>query len=320
MPKTISDVIGKMGDAKRDKDGNLIIKKEAGKDVKGDKKAWTYYRNAFEGESVSKGRTGNNTLIKSDSGYTESTGGGTPLAKGEKLKNHPEAHRVSQPRDEDGQFTYNSANKKPLAYRPSRGTSVPPMLRGMKITYAKKTGNLQIMSEGKFYRIMSTKELGEFASQFKEWSEKEDDGKISSTKLSEKVSGQTGNPQWGQRNIQDIGKGNKAAKYIDLGGGGQQLDYEGGLAEISNALKNPKYQANDIKPKYAKAVNGKNKGQIKKWTGNKAPQSTPSQQIQTAAKISEDDIAAFKNDKFKKPETKKGVIGKLKKSKFAKFM
>ena len=68
--------------------------------------------------------------------YKESTGGGTPLKKGEKLRDHPEAHRVSQPRDEEGKFTYNAANAKPLAYGPSRGVTIPPFLKGVKLTFA----------------------------------------------------------------------------------------------------------------------------------------------------------------------------------------
>lgn len=62
--------------------------------------------------------------------YKESTGGGTPLAKGEKLKDHPEARRVQQPRDEEGKFTYNAVNRKPLKDGPSRGTTLPPFLKG----------------------------------------------------------------------------------------------------------------------------------------------------------------------------------------------
>lgn len=75
--------------------------------------------------------------------YSESTGGGTPLAKGEKLKDHPEAKRVSQPRDEDGQFTYNSVNGKELKYGPSRGTTVPPFLRGLELTFCEKGTKLK---------------------------------------------------------------------------------------------------------------------------------------------------------------------------------
>ena len=76
--------------------------------------------------------------------YTESTGGGTPLKKGEKLKDHPEAKRVMQPRDEDGQFTYNSVNGKELKYGPSRGTTVPPFLRGVKLTFCEPGTKLKI--------------------------------------------------------------------------------------------------------------------------------------------------------------------------------
>lgn len=70
--------------------------------------------------------------------FKMSTGGGTPLAKGEKLADHPEAKRVQQPRDEDGQFTYNSANNIELKYGPSRGTTIPPFLKGIKLNCVTK--------------------------------------------------------------------------------------------------------------------------------------------------------------------------------------
>lgn len=76
--------------------------------------------------------------------YQESTGGGTPLAKGEKLKDHPEAKRVKQPRDDDGKFTYNSVNGKELKYGPSRGVTVPPFLRDVKLTFCQKGTKLKI--------------------------------------------------------------------------------------------------------------------------------------------------------------------------------
>lgn len=75
---------------------------------------------------------------KREGTFQEATGGGTPIPKGEKLKDHPEAHRVQQPRDDDGQFTYNAVNNKPLKYGPSRGTTIPPLLAGMKINFANK--------------------------------------------------------------------------------------------------------------------------------------------------------------------------------------
>lgn len=90
--------------------------------------------------------------------YTESTGGGTPLAKGEKLKDHPEAKRVQQPRDEDGQFTYNSVNGRELKYGPSRGTTVPPFLRGIKLTFCEPGTKLKIDGpDGIEVRLMTIK-------------------------------------------------------------------------------------------------------------------------------------------------------------------
>ncbi len=79
--------------------------------------------------------------------YSMSTGGGTPLKKGEKLKDRPDAKRVLQPRDEEGHFTYNSVNGIPLKDGPSRGTTVPPMLRGMKLTFCTKGTVLKLEGE-----------------------------------------------------------------------------------------------------------------------------------------------------------------------------
>ena len=91
---------------------------------------------------TSKGILGENA--KKIGTFKESTGGGTPLAKGEKLKDHPEAKRVQQPRDENGQFTYNSVNGKELKYGPSRGTTVPPFLKGIKLTFCQPGTKLKI--------------------------------------------------------------------------------------------------------------------------------------------------------------------------------
>ena len=75
---------------------------------------------------------------KREGHFQEATGGGTPIPKGEKLKDHPEVHRVMQPRDDDGQFTYNAVNNIPLKYGPTRGTTIPPLLAGMKINFVNK--------------------------------------------------------------------------------------------------------------------------------------------------------------------------------------
>lgn len=102
--------------------------------------------------------------------YKMSTGGGTPLAKGQKLKDHPEAKRVQQPRDEDGQFTYNSANKIPLKYGPSRGTTIPPFLRGVNLNFAKKDEKVtSIYKEDKVYKFNLNMSAAEFIQKCKEY-------------------------------------------------------------------------------------------------------------------------------------------------------
>lgn len=120
--------------------------------------------------------------------YEEFAGGGTPMAKGQKIdyvaddpkdaaeyrRKHPDALvRVSQPRDRDGQFTYNSANKKELEYGPSRGKTPPPFLVGMRITFAKKSGKGALVDiDGKKYTLpdnIKTKEqFFEMCQQYRE--------------------------------------------------------------------------------------------------------------------------------------------------------
>lgn len=63
--------------------------------------------------------------------YSTSTGGGEPIAKGKKWTD--EKRDPDQPRTDDGKFTYNSANGKPLkdvskVHGKSRGTTIPPQL------------------------------------------------------------------------------------------------------------------------------------------------------------------------------------------------
>lgn len=86
-------------------------------------------------------------------GYKEAPGGGTPLGAGEKApsKEWVAANRKMQPRDADGQFTYNSVNAKPLEYGPSRGKTVPPFLRGVQQNFAHKKGDVIIGEDGKRY-------------------------------------------------------------------------------------------------------------------------------------------------------------------------
>lgn len=100
--------------------------------------------------------------------FKESTGGGTPLKKGEKLKDHPEVHRVQQPRDENGQFTYNAANAKPLKYGPSRGDTIPPYLQGVDLSAIVKKTNA-VVYNGLTYLAGMKMSAQQILNKFKEW-------------------------------------------------------------------------------------------------------------------------------------------------------
>lgn len=133
-------------------------------------------KNPSLADALSQGKIGS---------YQESTGGGTPLPKGEKLKDHPEAHRVSQPRDENGQFTYNSANAKPLKYGPSRGDTIPPFLRGIKLTFAVKSDSV-LTADNKTYLAGIDMSAEDLLEAFKEYDEDKGFGALSSTILERK--------------------------------------------------------------------------------------------------------------------------------------
>lgn len=123
---------------------------------------------------------------KSIGTYSEAPGGGTAVdggGRGAMKKNfkvvnskeeadaireeNPKAViRYNQPRDEDGRFTYNSANGKELVEGPSRGVTVPPFLRGAKMVFAtKKKG---IVSGGTTWNFNIDMTAGELASKFKD--------------------------------------------------------------------------------------------------------------------------------------------------------
>lgn len=135
--------------------------------------------------------------------YKEFPGGGTPLPKGAKAPSNAwvEAHRKPQPRDTNGQFTYNSANKKPLEYGPSRGKTVPPFLLGVELTFAKKSGKGAFVGvDGKKYKLPENiKTANDFVNSFKEHTEKE------------------GFKGFGKIEDTAIGKGGKTGKTIVLG-------------------------------------------------------------------------------------------------------
>lgn len=109
--------------------------------------------------------------------YSEAPGGGTPASgggrgamKGQfevvnskeeaeaiKEKNPNAKIRYNQPRDENGQFTYNSANGKGISTKHSRGYTKPPFLAGVDLTFIKKGSTFQYKDEnGKLTRVISS--------------------------------------------------------------------------------------------------------------------------------------------------------------------
>jgi hypothetical protein len=107
--------------------------------------------------AFTKGKLGKEALDKIGT-YQEAPGGGTPLGKGQKApsKEWVADHRKMQPRDENGQFTYNSANAKKLEYGPSRGKTIPPFLRGVELTFAEKGQVLKTKDNEKWKYSIST--------------------------------------------------------------------------------------------------------------------------------------------------------------------
>ena len=117
--------------------------------------------------AFTKGKLGKESLDKIGT-YKEAPGGGTPLGHGQKApsKEWVEEHRVMQPRDENGQFTYNSANAKPLKFkRPNRKPrengseyyhTIPPFLRGIELTFAEKGQVLKTKDGKKWQYSLST--------------------------------------------------------------------------------------------------------------------------------------------------------------------
>lgn len=109
--------------------------------------------------------------------YDEAPGGGTPAKGGgrgamkgnfEVVNNKEEADairkedpnakiRYNQPRDENGQFTYNSANNKEISTETSRGHTLPPFLQGVELTFIKKGSEFQYKDDDKrLVRVISS--------------------------------------------------------------------------------------------------------------------------------------------------------------------
>lgn len=153
--------------------------------------------------------------------FEEAAGGGTPMTRGQKIDHvaetpkeadeyraeHPGAIvRVKQPRDTDGQFTYNSANKRELEYGPSRGKITPPFLTGFKVTFAKKSGKGAVVTpDNKMFKMPdSIKSKDDFERAYMEY-RKEGDKFMGLSKEGKEI-------EAGSLSDRAIGRGGKAGR------------------------------------------------------------------------------------------------------------
>lgn len=153
--------------------------------------------------------------------FEEAAGGGTPMRRGQKIDHvaettkeadeyraeHPGAIvRVKQPRDTDGQFTYNSANKRELEYGPSRGKTTPPFLTGFKVTFAKKSGKGAVITpDNKMFKMPdSIKSKDDFERAYMEY-RKESDKFMGFSKEGKEI-------EAGSLSDRAIGRGGKAGR------------------------------------------------------------------------------------------------------------
>lgn len=134
---------------------------------------------AIDAESQKQG-------AKARGSYNESAGGGTPGTGGrggmhsdgdsknagsrdfvladnkddpvaQKAKDAGIPVRYAQPRDDNGQFTYNSANNRGLSTKYSRGHTLPPFLQGVNLTFIKKGSEFQYTdADGKIKRVIAS--------------------------------------------------------------------------------------------------------------------------------------------------------------------
>lgn len=106
--------------------------------------------------------------------FQEAPGGGKPLAKGEKApsKDWVQKHRQMQPRDDDGKFTYNAVNLKPLKYGPSRGETTPPVVRGTQFEKMFNKKEAVIINDGNRSKVIVQAGLNDFTDLFKRYSTK----------------------------------------------------------------------------------------------------------------------------------------------------
>lgn len=194
--------------------------------------------------------------------FEEAAGGGTPMTRGQKIDHvaetpkeadeyraeHPGAIvRVKQPRDTDGQFTYNSANKRELEYGPSRGKTTPPFLTGFKVTFAKKSGKGAVVTpDNKMFKMPdSIKSKDDFERAYMEYRKEGDkfmglskEGKeIEAGSLSDRAIGRGGKAG---RDTKEVTRGYlESAKKMKMKKNFRKVEKSGGGGEAPKAPTTP---------------------------------------------------------------------------------
>lgn len=204
--------------------------------------------------------------------FEEAAGGGTPMTRGQKIDHvaetpkeadeyraeHPGAIvRVKQPRDTDGQFTYNSANKRELEYGPSRGKTTPPFLTGFKVTFAKKSGKGAVVTpDNKMFKMPdSIKSKDDFERAYMEYRKEGDkfmglskEGKeIEAGSLSDRAIGRGGKAG---RDTKEVTRGYlESAKKMKMKKNFRKVEKSGGGGEAPKAPTTPTPKTESTQPK-----------------------------------------------------------------------
>lgn len=204
--------------------------------------------------------------------FEEAAGGGTPMTRGQKIDHvaetpkeadeyraeHPGAIvRVKQPRDTDGQFTYNSANKRELEYGPSRGKTTPPFLTGFKVTFAKKSGKGAVITpDNKMFKMPdSIKSKDDFERAYMEYRKEGDkfmglskEGKeIEAGSLSDRAIGRGGKAG---RDAKEVTRGYlESAKKMKMKKNFRKVEKSGGGGEAPKAPTTPTPKTESTQPK-----------------------------------------------------------------------
>ena len=243
--------------------------------------------------------------------YDEHPGGGKPLKRGEKApsKSWVLQHRQMQPRDEEGKFTYNAVNNKPLKY-PSRGETIPPFLKDVNLDNLVRKGKVTIIHNGNRYTTILDGDVEEFIRSFQvydkdkgfgEWSKEltKKRGRVSKEEKAAIASGQDqiigGDKANGFRLSSDLLKKNFVSTYNQNYG-------------------NP-YQRNKVGKLKADLIGPKTKDEFEKQnptpqpTPTPTPQPTPKPETKSETKTFDTELA--KNNPMEFAKQNKDAILKL---------